>query len=247
MLKLFKRNKNEIKLIVDQVFFLSKNVKRIKFKDSNHLLFKKDESAYLKLFFNQEKTLSRSFTIREIDECNHIVTIDFVFHASNGPAANWLSQVKINDVIFAGGPGPTKLVNFESDWFILIGDLTALPAISVILKKLAKDAFGYVIIEIGDETDIQKLKKPEGLHIDWLINNDKYQSAETIIELIEAKPWLKGKPYLWVASEFDNAKSLRSYFKNKHNITKNRYISSYWKIGADDTGNKIAKKEDGDF
>ena len=36
------------------------------------------------------------------------------------------------------GPGPKKLVDMNADWFLIAGDMSALPAISVNLEKLPR-------------------------------------------------------------------------------------------------------------
>lgn len=227
---------------------ISKNVRRIVFADHSKSITPAHESGYLKLQFiadDGSKKL-RSYTIRHVDEASHHVVIDFVKHLG-GLAYPWAEQAHIGATLTVMGPGPTKMADNSLDWFIFAGDLTALPAIAVNLAQLPADAKGYAIIEIGDESDKQPLDKPAGIEIQWLVNPDISRSQALMLTAVEQKIWLQGTPYLWIASEFSSAKALRQYFKQEKQITKNRYVSSYWKIGESDEGNKRAKAQDGGF
>ena len=68
-----------------------------------------------------------------------------------------------------------------------------------------------------------------------------------MLECVKSKAWLEGTPYIWIAAEFETARTLRRHFAEERQIKKDRYISSYWKIGDTDEGNKLAKKMDGGF
>lgn len=239
--------KNTMSLVVDTIESVSNSVLRFAFIDESKTLTPADESGYVKLQFTEGdgSQKRRSYTIRSVDD-NHRVVIDFVKH-HGGVAYPWAMRANIGDVLPAFGPGPAKLVDFSADWFILMGDLTALPAIAVNLARLPADANGYAIIEVRDDSDIQTLSKPAGVHIEWLVNIKPQDSAELMLTAAKRQPWHSGTPYVWVASEFSSARALREYFKNEKHIKTNRYFSSYWKIGESDEGNKHAKAQDGGF
>ena len=63
------------------------------------------------------------------------------------------------------GPGPTKLVDNESDWFLLAGDVAGLPALCCNLEQLPQDAQGYAVIEVISEADKQTLNVPDGIDL----------------------------------------------------------------------------------
>lgn len=252
-------NKTDNTLKIVSIEQLSKNIKRIVFLDNSKKISNQHESGYVKLqFFDANgKKMLRSYTIREVDDAQHHLTIDFVTHAQTGDettfrqnagiASHWVAQAKVGDHLSYKGPGPNKLVNHDADWFLFAGDMTALPAIAVNLKQLPANAKGYAIIEIGNESDKQDLAKPDDVTIDWLINANANQSAKKMLNAVQQKSWFNGEPYVWVASEFNSAKTLRDYFRQKEHNRKQRYVSSYWKLGETDEGNKQAKAQDGGF
>jgi len=69
-----------------------------------------------------------------------------------------------------GDPSPKKLIHHDADWFLLVGDKAALPAMSVNLEQLPEDASGQAVTEIPSETDIQTLKVPRNLKVHWEVN-----------------------------------------------------------------------------
>lgn len=228
---------------------ISKHFIRFCFSAPDNTFSRANESGYLKLHFTDVtgRTCLRSYTIREVDLTRNTIIVDFVNHGDGGPASAWAGRAKVGDTITAGGPGPSKLVNPESDWFLLAGDMSALPAIAANIKNLPADAKGYALIEVADLSDVQVLHQPLEFEVDWLINDDPSASKQRMLNRIKEKPWLSGSPYVWVAGEFDTARALRQYFRDVKGVTTNRYISSYWKMGETDEGNKKAKQQDGGF
>lgn len=242
----------EIPLRVVAIEQCSKNIKRFVFEDESKVLDATHESGYLKMHFpvaeDSEETKTRSYTIREVDESRHRVVIDFVCHGTNGPASAWAMRAEVGDVITAFGPGPSKLADASKSWFLIVGDMTSLPAIAVNLKTLPTDAKGYAIIEIEDESDIQVLDKPAGVELQWVVHKDHASSVAVMRDAVQEKEWLEGDYYVWIASEFEVARMLRKFLQAERGLQKGHYyISSYWKVGDTDEGNKRAKKQDGGF
>ena len=76
------------------------------------------------------------------------IDVDFALHEAEGPASMWARNAQAGDQVLVGGPGPKKLINNDADWFLLVGDMTALPAITVNLAQLPADARGYAVLEV---------------------------------------------------------------------------------------------------
>lgn len=202
------------------------------------------ESAYVKLIFPTEsKPLLRTYTIRHqrADE----IDIDFMLHEDGGPASTWAKETKVGDTILVGGPGPRKMIETNADWYLLVGDMTALPAISVNLEFLPDNAKGYAVIEVVSKDDIQSLKHPEGMDIKWVINPHPGENSLALLEQVKSLTWLEGGASIWAACEFNSMKALRPFFKVEKEIAKeNLYISSYWKLGNNEDQHKVIKQQD---
>ncbi|AOM01060.1 MULTISPECIES: siderophore-interacting protein [Cobetia] len=204
------------------------------------------ESAYIKLVFARgegERPMMRTYTIRHQRATE--IDVDFVLHEEAGPASVWAASARPGDSITIGGPGPRKLINMAADSFLLAGDMTALPAISVNLAELPVDARGHAIIEVPDAADIQTLEHPPGIELHWLINPQPDPEGQPLLEKVASLPRLEGQISVWAACEFGSMRALRAHLKQAYEIPKSHfYVSSYWKIGQSEDGHKLAKQQD---
>ena len=226
---------------------LTPHMRRITLGGENLADFPEEQdSAYLKLLFPQadgQPPLMRTYTIRK--QRNQELDVDFVIHDTEGPASTWAQQAQPGDRIRVAGPGARKLVNPDADWFLLAGDMTALPAISVNLETLPADARGYAVIEVLDEADIQPLQCPENVELHWVVNPEPDPTGEVIVNRVRQLEWLDGEPSIWAASEFSSMRNLRRYFKQERDVgRRNLYVSSYWKMGVSEDQHKVAKRQD---
>lgn len=190
-----------------------------------------------------DRPISRTYSIRSQRE--NEIDIDFVLHGDGGPASRWAVGCQGGDTILVGGPGPKTLMDHHKDWFLLIGDMTALPAISVNIERLPADAVGHVVIEIIDDADKQTLPLPAGMEVVWLVNPNPGENANLLADHVRSIPWRDGQPSVWVATEFSSMRNLRDYLRTERHLTKdNLYISSYWKHGSNEDSHRVAKRED---
>jgi NADPH-dependent ferric siderophore reductase len=228
---------------------ITPNMKRITLGGEDLKRYPPDQAgSYIKLALEepgQSVPVMRTYTIRNHREDSCEIDVDFVLHGDNGPASAWAGKAKPGDQILVGGPGPKKTVNLEADWYFLVADMTALPALSVNLETLPESAKGYAVIEVLDEKDIQQLKAPEGIEINWVVASNNDIGREKIIECVRSRTWLDGRVGVWAASEFETMRALRQYFKKELKLpTSDAYISSYWKNGLREDEHKVAKRQD---
>lgn len=242
---------------------LTENMQRITFKAEDLSDFDMEtEGGYIKLLFNDngETDLSgitegtrptmRTYTVRNLRKEQNELDVDFVRHhhantvisAETGGFASAWSQNAVNgDTISIAGPGSIKGLNHHADWFFLVADMTALPALSAKLEALPVTAVGYAVIEINHQSDKQTLTKPQGIELVWVIKSDEKELTATV----RAQEWKVGLVSVWSACEFNQMRQLRTYFRNEKEVDKDDlYISSYWKEGSTEDGHKVAKHED---
>lgn len=189
------------------------------------------------------KYIKRSYTVRRFDAQGPSIELDFVQGSNKGPATRWASDAQPGDDVTIVGPGPVKLVDPDADWFLLIGDMTALPAIGVNVERLKPTARGYAVIEVASEEDKQDLPFPPEMEVSWTI-----ASADTpsrLSEITRRLAWLDGRPSVWAACEFDEMRQLRTYLRKERALgNDDLYLSSYWKRNATDEEHKRAKATD---
>lgn len=252
-------------LTVSQSQSLTPNMQRITLRGEDLAEFPTgNEGGYVKLLFpvaGQQslpdakaidagaKVIMRTYTVRNFRPDDSEIDIDLVLHGEggvhSGPASSWAAQTKPGDTMLMYGPGKVKTVSPDAEWFLLAGDMTALPAISCQVERLPEDAQGYAIIEINSEQDQQSLNKPDGLEVIWVVNPHPDRENTVLSDAVKSFNWPEGRPSIWAACEFSNMRLLRNYFKKEKQVPRDRvYISSYWKIGQSEDKHKVIKKQD---
>ncbi len=206
------------------------------------------EGGYLKLFLGEGengKPIVRTYTIRhqrpgELD-------IDFALHGGEaaGPATHWSLTTEPGETIEVGGPGAAKPLPSNHDFYLIAGDMTALPAISVNLAALAPDARGVAAIEIQNDADRIELDKPEGVEIRWLVNREPGTQPDLLADELRTAVLPQGRIAGWAACEFSSMRNLRALLRDELGLRgPSLYISSYWKAGLIEDEHKVAKRED---
>lgn len=227
--------------------YITPNMLRITLGGSQIATFPADqEGAYIKLMFPGEvgaKDMVRTYTVRY--QRPNEFDVDFVIHDDGGPASDWAKNACPGDDIRIGGPGPKKLVDNTADWFLLAGDMTALPAMSVSIEQLPADARGHAVIEVAEEGDIQTLAHPPSFTLHWLFNSHPGKDSRVLVDRVRQLAWLPGRPSVWAACEFSEMRELRRYFKEERQVARqDLYVSSYWKCGSSEDQHKVVKRQD---
>lgn len=207
------------------------------------------DGAYLKLRLREPETeqgkpLLRTYTVRYYRQQERELDIDFVMHDVDGPAANWARNCNPGEEIVTMGPGPKKTSDPTANWHLIVGDMSALPAIGANLEALPRSAVGYALLEIIDEGDQQEIDAPQGIQVRWLVNRHPDRENTILMEAVKQIKWLEGTPYTWVAGEFSQSLGIRKWLKSERGMNRDHmYASSYWKIGQTEDGHKVAKKD----
>lgn len=210
--------------------------------------------AYVKLLFDLDGNpiitpskdspiAMRTYTINSFDPEKAQMSIDMVLHVKDGvtgPASGWALRAKPGDTLAIAGPGSSKALSPEFDWVLFAGDMTALPTIRNYLATLPKDAKGTAVISIKHEADAVPLPKPDGVSINWVLEQEK-----SLLSALEHISWPSGMPSVWVACEFSEMRKIRSWLKDEKQIPHHQaYISSYWRKGRSEDQHKIDKRLD---
>ena len=176
------------------------------------------------------RPIARNYTPRRYDAARRELEIDFVLHG-DGPAASWAAQAAPGQTLGVGGPRGSMLVPLDFDWYVLVGDQTALPAIARRLEQLPATARAIAVIEIVEDGEQIALDCAAQLDVRWVARNGR--KGPLLLEaLAQVALPQDGDGYVWVACEHAQVQGLRGYFIDAGVPKQHLHVASYWKHGA---------------
>jgi len=175
----------------------------------------------------------RDYTPRRHDAKANTLEIDFALHDA-GPATQWAENAKPGDVLGVGGPRGSFIVPTEFDWHLLVGDDTALPAISRRLAELPAGARAVVLAEVDSEADEIPFETEAELTLQWVHRRGAEAGVSTVlVDALKAAKLPAGDFHAWVGCESGIAKALRAHLVGERGANpKWTRASGYWRRGA---------------
>ncbi|WP_349811595.1 siderophore-interacting protein [Xanthomonas dyei] len=177
----------------------------------------------------------RDYTPRAFDPQSSELSIDFVLHG-DGVASSWAAQAQPGNALKIGGPRGSFLVADDFDHYVLIGDETALPAISRWLESMPADTQAEVFIEVADADERQELISAADVAVYWLERNGFAAASSTLLEdsLRDYEPH-DGDTFYWIGAESMRARAMRKFVEEHMGVDKEWIrAKGYWK--ADPAG-----------
>jgi NADPH-dependent ferric siderophore reductase len=195
---------------------------------------------HIKLFFpdgtknadGAPNMLGRDFTPRRHDTAANTLEIDFAIHDA-GPATRWAEQAKPGDTLNLGGPRGSFIIPTDYDWHLLIGDETALPAISRRLAELPAGARAVVLAEVDGAADEISFKTKANITVTWAHRDGAPPGmSDGLSRALSTLKLPAGDYYAWVACESLTAKGLRQQLIADHGANpKWMRAAAYWRRG----------------
>ena len=177
-----------------------------------------------------EKPIARNYTPRRYDAERQELEIDFVLHG-DGPASSWAAQAAPGQTLGVGGPRGSMVVPLDFDWYLLVGDQTALPAIARRLEQLPATARAMVVIETLESGEEIALDSAAQVDVHWVARNGR-SGALLLEELRKLALPHAGDGYAWVATEHAQVQDLRRHLLDAGVPKQHLHVASYWKHGA---------------
>jgi NADPH-dependent ferric siderophore reductase len=179
------------------------------------------------------KPAARDYTPRRYDAAADTLALDFVLHG-DGPATMWAAQARAGHYLGVGGPRGSFIVPDDFDWYLLVGDETALPAIGRRLEELPAGTRAMVVVEIADAAEEQTFATRADAEVRWLYRDGAAPGTTPLLQQALADLRLPpGEGYAWIAAEAATAKALRRHLIEQRGLRKDRVkAAAYWKHGA---------------
>ena len=246
-----RRVRHEIKqrrLIVDRITAITPKMLRVTLAGAELAGFTSlGFDDHIKLFFPKEPTSGtestpgsasadrppmRDYTPR-YDAAAGVLHIDFAIHDA-GPATDWALQASVGDSLLIGGPRGSAIIPMEFDWYLFMGDETALPAIGRRLEELPSGSRALVIAEVEDETEEQSFPSQAELQVHWVHRRGAaVGSSDGLLGALREVKFPSGDGFAWAAAESNVARALRRALIDERGVNRAWVkAAGYWKRGA---------------
>lgn len=190
-------------------------------------------TSWVKVFApHLDSRTGRAYTIRRFDAARDELVVDIISRRQGGLLSDWIARdLQAGAQLGIAGPRECKAFKGNADWYLLLGDETALPAIASMLEAAqGRDVEAIVEVPFPDYTYVRSPR------LRYLFrgreDNDKESYLIHAVDTIGNRP---GKGEIWIAGEAGMVKALRNHCRHiwigrGHSIT----ATGYWKMGEQD-------------
>ncbi|WP_233159222.1 siderophore-interacting protein [Actinophytocola xanthii] len=184
----------------------------------------------------------RTYTIRAFRPELLELDVDIVLHGDTGPGSTWAGAAAPGDrvAILAPDARHSPILGFEfrppadTEWVLLAGDDTALPAIAAIIEAQPAGRLVLAFVEVGSPAEMLPVTSAAEVRMTWLSRAGRPPAGVGLLrEAIRRTELPAGKPYVWLAGESSAITDLRRHLVNDREIDKELvYFSGYWLLGS---------------
>jgi NADPH-dependent ferric siderophore reductase len=163
---------------------------------------------------------SRYYTVRHVDAGTMV--LDVVVHEV-GLVTEWASRDCVGDTVTVTEPKGSFDPPADAEWLMLVGDLTAMPAMARIAEST--DLPTRIWAEVPDELDGYL---PAGPEVTWL--EPPAAGASRLAEVVAGIDWPEGEGYFWMAGESAQMRAIRKHLMRERMLPPAAYdVMGYWR------------------
>lgn len=204
--------------------FLSMTFKGEALADFTSLSF----DDHVKIMFDgagPDAQVRRDYTPRRFSREARELVIEFALHGS-GAASDWARNAQVGQRLLVGGPRGSMIVPLELGWHVLVGDATALPAISRRLEELPRGSRAFVFV-LADEADRRDFAGDAQVALHWASSGEALLAALRALALPAPDTG-----FAWGGGEAALMAQVRQALADKGVPRQHMRVSSYWKHGV---------------
>ena len=189
--------------------------------------------AYMRMVMTRrrhERPAVRSYTLADWRPASSELDIDFELHGDAGYGAPWAQRCQPGDQLAMYDQG--ILWNSGSaENFLIVADLSAVPAALGILRDMPAAARGLALLIVPDEQDVQEVRAPAGVAVRWLVESDVKARREVAIAACSAAQLSFDDHYAFIAGESTLVTGVRRYLVEQRRWPKDSVnFVGYWKL-----------------
>ena len=163
---------------------------------------------------------SRYYTVRSWTGSE--LTLDVVVH-DVGLVTEWAARDVVGDTVTITEPKGSFAMPDGAAWLLLVGDLTAMPAMARIAESTTVPT--RIWAEVPDDMSAYF---PAGTDVSWLEPPGDGQSK--LAEAVETIDWPAGDGYFWMAGESAQMRAIRKHLMRDRKLPSTAYdVMGYWR------------------
>jgi NADPH-dependent ferric siderophore reductase len=164
---------------------------------------------------------SRYYTVRSWSAGE--LVLDVVVH-DVGLVTEWAARDCVGDAVAVTAPRGSFAMPPEASWLLLVGDLTALPAMARIAETVR-----HVPVRVWAEVpDDLTGYLPDAADVTWL--PDPGDGHSELAAVVEGLAWPDGEGYFWMAGESAQMRSIRKHLMRERRLPSTAYdVMGYWR------------------
>jgi NADPH-dependent ferric siderophore reductase len=158
--------------------------------------------------------------------------LDMVFlrHAE-GHATTWAERAQPGDPVAIWGPRTAYEPPEDTEWLLLAGDETGLPAISVILENKPGGVPADVFVELDGPENQLPLPDAADITVHWIYRGEADAGTTTLLaDAVKAAPLRTGHVYAWGGAESRSMTAIRKHLRHTCGFEQSRVcMVGYWR------------------
>ncbi len=172
----------------------------------------------------------RTLTPLRFDPSTNELDVDVVLHGG-APLSSWASSVEAGGQAAVSGTGRGYEISPTAGAYVLAGDETALPAISVLLPRLPAAATVQVHVEVAHPEARLDLPAHADATISWHVLEEGAPAGEALVQAVVGMPLPTGVQ-VWAAGEAASVQRIRRHLFEERGLPRSQTsIRGYWKQG----------------
>lgn len=165
---------------------------------------------------------ARYYTVRAWDGVE--LTLDVVVH-EHGLVTEWASTDCVGEVVTVSEPKGSFAMPADASWLLLVGDLTALPAVARITESVSVPVTAWV------ETPDEPIRAYVDGSVTWSTPPLGVETATS--DIVTAIDWPEGPGYFWMAGESAQMRAIRKHLMRERQLPSSAYdVMGYWRGGG---------------
>lgn len=166
---------------------------------------------------------SRYYTVRSWDGAE--LTLDVVVH-DVGLVTEWASSDCVGQACTITEPKGSFTLPDDAGWLMLVGDLTAMPAMARIRASI--DLPTRIWAEVPGDADELAGYLPADTEVTWLTQPGDGQSS--LADVVGSLTWPDGDGYFWMAGESAQMRAIRKHLMRERKLASHAYdVMGYWR------------------